>query len=297
MHKKMFFNNTKLIHEVKRKNKKNLISRLKSLSGNQLKILLSFSFYDSIFKSVYVSDGYIGGKLGLSREWVNRSKHKKLFSFLRVVNRGANRTCITSLRLNLLKDPDLLMYCINEIRALAGVFKYQFTRFLKISYMSIINGLKFRQKWGRDIEVLSKFSDLVCSEYLRSKKMSLKQEICLSVFPVSALEHAWSLFEGYPFGVSDKFRFIYSAARQYCVANGIEYMNHLSFWFFKITGLLYNIEFNKLGDSLTVAPKGNGCKRGQDASLVEKPKKREVDTSFFDFLAANPDIRESFCSE
>lgn len=296
MHKKTDLYSTKFIYEVKRKKKKSLISRLKSLSANQLKILLSYNFYDSIFKSIYMSDGYLAGKLGLSREWINKSKHSKLSSFLGVVNRGSNRTCITNCKINLLNDPDLLIFCINEIRALAGVFKYQFTRFLKISYMSIVNGLKFREKWGRDIELLSKFSDLVCSDYLRSKKMSLKQEICLSVFPVSALEYAWSVFEGYPFGVRDKFRFIYYAARLYCVSNGIEYMDHLSFWFFKITNLSYNIETNKLGDSLTVAPKGMGCKRKQDASLVNKPKKGKVSASFMEFLADNPDIGESFCS-
>ena len=80
----------------------------------------------------------------------------KKLGLISVENRGANRTCITRVLFNILNNIDLVLYFIDEIKALAGVFGYHITRFIKISYRKILSNVFSSNSRDKNIEVLKK---------------------------------------------------------------------------------------------------------------------------------------------
>lgn len=305
---------TKSHSESQTKSKKTFIYALKCLSKNEAKEFLAFSFYGSMFNSIYVSDSKIAGQIGISRVKANIIKNHilKKLGLISVENRGANRTCITRVLFNILNNIDLVLYFIDEIKALAGVFGYHITRFIKISYRKILSNVFSSNSRDKNIEVLKKLEHILNKSRSfpeKFKKLSLVERICLSVFPVSAIEYALDTISNNPCKVRNKLSLIRYLALYYVKLHDLSSLIHLSDWLYRIslkhavnTKYIKNIKHSifkgkknsMFGVSLlkSVAPKGVGCKRKKTPHMLKNLKEKELGSRGKDFM----DFIGSMCS-
>ena len=261
----------------------------KSLKNRQeakayLKTLLCFSFYDYFYNKVYVSDSKIAKQANISREWANKTKHVlQADGLISIENRGANKTCITKVSVNIFNDPELIHYLINDIKALAGVFKYHFTRFLKISHLYLINKIFKsinRTKKEKELDFLYELSKTFNNgriSTIKEEKFTMKQEICLGVFPLSAIQFAIDTVKAYPLKIRNKFKFIRYMCSFYCRRHNIPSFEHLSFWIYKVLNI--NPENGMINDYLEYKAKENTKKSNKDDILETKPVKKSKYTN------------------
>jgi len=292
--------------------KKTFISALKRLSKNETKEFLAFSFYGSMFNSIYVSDGKIADQISLSRGKANTIKNNvlKKLGLITVKNRGANRTCITKVNFNILNNIDLVLYFMDEIKSLAGVFGYHITRFLKISYRKILDIVFSSNFRDKNIEVLYELETLLNKHRDLPKpfqNLPLVERICLSVFPLPAIEYALNQVFSYPCKVKNRLSLMRYLALYYVKLYDLSSLIHLSDWLYRVslkhavnTKYIKNIKHsifkgkNKsmFGVSLlkSVAPKGVGCKRKQTPHMQKSLKSEELGPrglSFMNFIKSD----------
>lgn len=260
------------------------------LTRDQAKTALMFHYYAYTFKKVWVSDSTIGSKCKLSRVKINVIKNHKLNGLVSVYNRGPNRTCITRVRNNVFNNPDLIYYLMNHIKALAGVFKYHFTRFIKISYMKILsntflspNNRLMASRSLATINILHEFNKILNNgrfSKLKNLNFNLKQEIALGVFPLSALRYANSIIGCYPFEIMDKFALAIRLCDHHVKLNNIETMSHLRHF---VSDMFNNVKFVLKSNNVDYDIFINGKK---DLVKKELPKSDDM-ISFMNSISYN----------
>jgi hypothetical protein len=204
---------------------------------------------------------------------------------------------VVRVRENILDNPELIHFYINELRELSGYIKFQFTQYLRISYLYILNNInnnKFLIKELKEIEYLGQFNKVLNGDRLKALKLELRDEICLGVFPTQAIMYAFNTIEFYP-NVKSRIKLLYFLAKDYCVNHNLLYFKHLSYWIFSLL-------FPKKGMYKATEQKQNQSnfygKEDKEDYVVKNtsgiPPKNNAGANFMNYLSTNQDIMKAF---